>query len=251
MKVQCDDILAWCHEQLALAQFKDYAPNGLQVEGRGAVGKIVCAVTASRAAIDFAVAAGADMLLVHHGLFWKSEPVGIVGWKKQRIATLLAHDINLVGYHLPLDAHPQWGNNAQLAARLGWQVERQCGEQNLLMLGRLPEAVSLRQLRVRLTAQLGQAPLLISGDESQTVSRLAWCSGGAQGFFQAAIDLGVDAFVTGEASEAQYHLAHETGVAFVAAGHHATERYGVQALAAAIERLFGVPFLFFDEKNPV
>ena len=246
-----NDIINWCNQQLAIAQFKDYAPNGLQVEGAAQVSKIVCAVTASRAAIEFAAAEGAQMLLVHHGLFWKSEPVGIVGWKRQRIAALLVHDINLVGYHLPLDVHPQWGNNAQLAARLGWQVEAQTGEQNLLMLGRLPEAVSLARLQADIGAVLGAVPLLISDKPDRMAHKIAWCTGGAQGFFQAAIDLGVDAFITGEVSEAQYHLAHETGVAFLAAGHHASERYGVQALAAAIKAQFGLPVVFFDEANPV
>ena len=244
-------LLAWCHSQLAVDSFKDYAPNGLQVEGRERVGRIVCAVTASRAAIDFAAAEGADMLLVHHGLFWKSEPTGIVGWKKQRIAALLDHDINLVGYHLPLDAHPQWGNNAQLAARLGWQTEAFTGEQNLLVLGRTARPQTLAEMQAQLTAALGRAPLILADDMQRCVSRLAWCTGGAQGFFQAAVDAGAEAFVTGEVSEAQYHLAHETGVAFIAAGHHATERYGVQALAAAIEAEFGIPFVFFDDANPV
>lgn len=244
-------LLDWCHRQLAVDNFKDYAPNGLQVEGREMIGKIVCAVTASRAAIDFAAAGEADMLLVHHGLFWKSEPAGIVGWKKQRIATLLAHDINLAGYHLPLDAHPQWGNNAQLAARFGWQAEACTGEQNLLVLGRTAAPQTLAEMAAQMAAALGRTPLILADDMQRRVSRLAWCTGGAQGFFQAAADAGVDAFVTGEVSEAQYHLARETGVAFIAAGHHATERYGVQALAAAIEAEFGIPFVFFDEANPV
>lgn len=244
-------LLHWCQRQLAVDGFKDYAPNGLQVEGRETVGKIVCAVTASRAAIACAVAENADLLLVHHGLFWKSEPVGIIGWKKQRIATLLRHDINLVGYHLPLDAHPQWGNNAQLAARLGWQAESRTGEQDLLVLGRTAAPQTLAELQTQLTHTLGRAPLVLADNLQRRVSCLAWCTGGAQGFFQAAVDAGVDAFVTGEVSEAQYHLARETGVAFIAAGHHATERYGVQALAAAIEAEFGIPFVFFDEDNPV
>ena len=132
-----NDILAWCDEVLQVGMFKDYAPNGLQVEGRAEVGKIATSVTASKAAVDFAAEQGADMLLVHHGMFWKSEPVTITGWKKARIETLLQHQINMVGYHLPLDAHPVLGNNAQLADKLGWEVERQFGEQNLLNIGRL------------------------------------------------------------------------------------------------------------------
>ena len=245
------DILDWCDVQLAVGNFKDYAPNGLQVEGKPDVQRIVCAVTASHAAIEVAVAQQADMLLVHHGLFWKSEPIGIVGWKKRRIQTLLDHELNLVGYHLPLDAHAQWGNNAQLAAHMDWQIERQTGEQNLLMLGTLAAPQSASELAHQLAVKLARPPLLLCADNHQRIQRLAWCTGGAQGFFQAAIDLGVDAFITGEVSEAQYHLAQENSVAFYAAGHHATERYGVQALGHALATQFGVSVAFFDEPNPV
>lgn len=246
-----DELITWCNTQLAVAQFHDYAPNGLQVEGRSEVGKIVCAVTASQAAIDFAVAQSADLLLVHHGLFWKSEPAGIVGWKKRRIHTLLAHNISLAGYHLPLDVHAQWGNNAQLARHLGWQIAAQTGEQNLLMYGQLPHPQSAAELVRDMGEKLCRVPLLLCQNEQQPISRLAWCTGGAQGFFQAAIDLGVDAFVTGEVSEAQYHLALENKVAFIAAGHHATERYGVQALAQALADTFSVSVQFYDDANPV
>ncbi len=244
-----DEILAWCSEQLNVAAFKDYAPNGLQVEGRKEVRRIVAAVTASRAAIDYAAAQQADMLLVHHGMFWKSEPVALVGWKRQRIATLLANDINLVGYHLPLDAHPQWGNNARLAALMGWQLEYTCGEQGLLNVGTWPQGGTLAELSDELADKLGREPVAV-GSADKPVRRLAWCTGGAQGFFQEALEQGVDAYVTGEISEAQFHLANETGVAFVSAGHHATERYGIQALAAALAERFSVETVFFDEKNP-
>ncbi len=248
--VQRDDLLTWLDTQLAVADYQDYVPNGLQVEGRTQVRKILCAVTASRAAIDAAVTAGADMLLVHHGMFWKSEPVSIVGWKKERIRLLLVHDINLAAYHLPLDAHPEWGNNAQLAQRLHWQCEYTTGEQGLLCLGRTPQTQSLAQLAQDLETLLQRKPLVI-GQPEQMIERIAWCSGGAQGFFQAAYDAGAQVFVTGEASEAQYHLAQETGMAFIAAGHHATERYGVQALVQAIAAEFPVESIFFDEANPI
>ena len=247
--VDRSELLAWCEGQLQPGQFKDYAPNGLQVEGRTQVQTVVCAVSASQAAIEAAVAHQADMLLVHHCLFWKSEPVQIVGWKKQRISLLLQHEINLVGYHLPLDAHPQWGNNAQLARVMDWQIEAQTGEQSLLMLGRLAATQRLTDFSAALAQRLGRTPVVV-GEPMQSISRLAWCTGGAQGYFQAAIDLGVDAFVTGEISESQYHLARETGVAFVSAGHHATERYGVQALGQALARQFGVNIFFADEANP-
>jgi dinuclear metal center YbgI/SA1388 family protein len=243
------DILAWCDENLQTAQFQDYAPNGLQVEGKEEIRKVVAAVSASFAAIEYAAAVGADMLLVHHGMFWKNEPVTITGWKQRRIATLLQHQINLVGYHLPLDAHPEWGNNAQLAHKMGWQWERCTGEQNLLNIGCLPEAQSLAVLGAHLSAELGRDPVM-AGDMAKQIKTLAWCTGGAQSFFTQAASEGIDAYITGEISEPQYHLAHETGVAFISAGHHATERYGVQALAEAMKRQFGLEIYFFDEQNP-
>ncbi len=243
------EIISWCNNFLQVSNFQDYAPNGLQVEGREEVNKIVCAVTASQAAIDYAAAQQADMLLVHHGFFWKSEPTTITGWKHRRIAALIRHNINMAGYHLPLDAHPEVGNNAQLAERLGWRIDGQTGEQNLLMYGTPPEGSNGETLAAQLAESLGRKPVL-AGDARRPVRKLAWCSGGAQGFFQQAIDLGADAFVTGEISEAQYHLANETGVLFVSAGHHATERYGVQALAGRLQQVFALECEFFDEANP-
>lgn len=243
------EILDWCRDNLQVNAFKDYAPNGLQVEGRETVNKIATSVTASKAAIDFAVAQKADMLLVHHGMFWKSEPLTITGWKKQRIETLLQHQINMAGYHLPLDAHPEWGNNAQLAALLGWETDYRCGEQNLICIGRLNTPQTLQQLSDGLAEKLRRKPVVV-GEASRQIKRIAWCTGGAQGYFQTAIDEGADAYVTGEISEAQYHLANESGVAFISAGHHATERYGVRALAEALARVFDVAVCHFDEENP-
>lgn len=243
-------ILNWCQQQLAVDQFHDYCPNGLQVAGCEEIRKLVCAVSASQAAIDFAIEQQADMLLVHHGMFWKNEVSTLTGWKQHRLKSLLMHDINLAGYHLPLDAHMQWGNNVQLAKQYNWQIEGQTAEQKLLMFGQLPEAQSLQQLASQIEAGLQRTPLVLANDLQRAVKRLAWCTGGAQGFFQQAIDLGVDVYITGEVSEPQYHLARETGVAFIAAGHHATERYGVQALAQAISQQFAVQSQFFDEANP-
>ena len=242
-------LLEWCDHTLQTALFKDYAPNGLQVEGREEIRKIVTAVTASRAAIEYAVGQGADMLLVHHGMFWKSEPATITGWKKQRIATLLQHDINMAGYHLPLDAHPELGNNARLGKRMGWIAEHQCGEQNLLWIGCPEKVETLDYWKGELMHKLGRKAVVV-GDEAMEIKKIAWCTGGAQSFFQTAIDEGADAFVTGEISEAQYHLANETGVAFISAGHHATERYGIQALGEALAHEFGLEAVFFDEHNP-
>ena len=243
-------LLDWCDAILETARFKDYAPNGLQVEGRTGIRRILTAVTASRAAIDHAVVTGADMLLVHHGMFWKSEPATITGWKKQRIAALLAHDINLAGYHLPLDAHPELGNNAQLAKRCGWLPEYRFGDQDLLAAGRNGKrGQTLTGLANDIAAALGRRPT-VAGDPERVLDKLVWCSGGAQGYFQAAIDNGADAYITGEISEAQYHLANETGTVFISAGHHATERYGIQALGNAIADTFGIEVSFFDEANP-
>ena len=243
-------LLNWCNETLQPQLFKDGAPNGLQVEGNDQIRYIITAVTASQAAINHAVEQGADTLLVHHGLFWRSEPTAIIGWKKQRIAALLAHNINLIGYHLPLDAHPTLGNNAQLAAKLNWQPENTFGEQNLLNIGTLPENQrTLAQLAQAIEQTLGRTPTII-GNPKQPLTRIAWCTGGAQWYFQAAIDADADVYLTGEISEAQYHLANETDTAFIAAGHHATERYGIPALAQAAARRFGIETCFFDEDNP-
>lgn len=243
------DFLTWCNETLQTALFKDYAPNGLQVEGREYIGKIVTSVTASRAAIDFAVEQKADLLLVHHGMFWKNELPTVTGWKKERIAALLRHDINMAGYHLPLDAHPTLGNNAQLADRLDFATEKRFGEQNLLNSGSLKQAKTLGALAAHIETVLQRKPVVI-GKPEREIRRVAWCSGGAQGFFQTAIDEGVDLYLTGEISEAQYHLANETGTAFISAGHHATERYGVRALAESAAEVFGLEVCHFDENNP-
>lgn len=246
-----NEILHWCERELAISQFRDFSPNGLQIEGQNEINKIVCAVTASQAAVDFAIAEQANMLIVHHGMFWKSELSCITGWKKQRIQALLKHEINLLGYHLPLDAHQRWGNNVQLATKLGWEIEGCCGEQNLLQYGRLSRPKTATELARHIAQTLQREPLLLCQHKQQQIQRLAWCSGGGQSFFQQAIDMGVDAFITGEVSEPQYHLAQETGVVFMAAGHHATERYGIQALAAQISAEFKLPHFFFDEANPV
>lgn len=231
-------------------RFKDYAPNGLQVEGRAEVRKVVAGVTASQALIDEAVARQADAILVHHGYFWKGEDACLTGIKRRRVKSLLEHGISLLAYHLPLDAHPELGNNATLARRLGWVASGQTGEQSLLWHGSLPAPQDAGQLREHISARLGREALLL-GREGKPVSRVAWCSGGAQGFFAEAIGLGVDAFITGEVSEQNYHMALECDVAFIAAGHHATERYGVQALGAEVANINGINVEFVDLANPV
>lgn len=247
--MQRTELMTWIHNQLQVDLFKDYAPNGLQLQGNTDIQHITCAVTASLAAIEAAVANGSDLLLVHHGWFWKSEPTVITDWKFKRIQTAMQAGLNIAGYHLPLDAHSQWGNNAQLARFLGLQMQEQFGHQNLLAQGVLQDALSLADFNQQIETALQRKPTVIGRVDKQ-IKKVAWCTGGAQGFFQDAIDAGVDAYITGEISEAQYHLANETDVAFIAAGHHATERYGIQALAAAIETEFGIAYQFFDEANP-
>ena len=235
---------------LDIARYRDYSPNGLQIEGRSEVNKIVTGVTASLALIEQAIARGADAILVHHGYFWKNEDARIVGVKHARIKSLLQHDISLLGFHLPLDAHPELGNNAQLGQRLGFEIEAWSGEQNLIAYGRVSEPVTLAELSAQVAERLGRIPLAV-GDMGQQIQRIAWCSGGAQGYFEAAAALGVDAYLTGEASEQNVHFARESGVAFIAAGHHATERYGIQALGEHLAGKFGLTHEFIEISNPV
>jgi len=249
MSMQRDDLARYLDERLEAARFRDYCPNGLQVEGRAEVRRIVCGVTACQALIDTAVVNKADAILVHHGWFWKSEDHRILSFRKRRLATLLAHDINLYAYHLPLDAHPELGNNVQLALRLGWSVTGRFGEQQLGFLGSC-EAITAGDLAARMGKSLGRMPQLI-GDPGKTLQRIAWCSGGAQGYFEEAIVAGADCFVSGEISEQTVHLARETGISFIAAGHHATERYGVQALGTHLQDQFGLSCNFIDINNPV
>jgi dinuclear metal center YbgI/SA1388 family protein len=233
-------------------RFKDYGPNGLQVEGRPQVRRIVSGVTASLALIDAAIEAGADALFVHHGLFWRGQDGRVTGWMKQRLARLLAHDINLYSYHLPLDAHPELGNNAQLARVLGLEANARFGDQDLGWLGAPADGVPLADtdaLAARIEQTLGRPVLRVDG-ASGPISRVAWCTGGAQGYFEAAIAAGAQAFVTGEISEPQAHYARECGVSFLACGHHATERYGAPAVAAHVASQLGLDHQFIDIPNP-
>ncbi len=235
---------------LDTARFRDYSPNGLQIQGRDEVRKIVTGVSASLALIEQAIQRDADAILVHHGYFWKNEDACIVGVKQARIKLLLTHDISLFGFHLPLDAHPTMGNNAQLGQRLGFQLEGWAGEQNLIAYGALPEALTLEALSARIGERLQRPPVAI-GIHDRPIRRIAWCSGGAQGYFEQAAALGVDAYLTGEASEQNVHFARESGVAFIAAGHHATERYGIQALGEHLAAHFGLHHEFIEIPNPI
>lgn len=231
------------------ASFKDYGPNGLQVEGVRTVRRMVSGVTASLALINAAIEWQADAILVHHGLFWRGQEGRVVGWMKQRLSRLLAHDVNLLAYHLPLDAHPELGNNAQLARRLGVVLlPTRFGEQSLGFLGEVC-AQPLEDWSTHVERLLGRAPVVV-GDLGREVRRVAICSGGAQSYFEAAIAAGVDVFLTGEISEPQAHVARESGVAFMACGHHVTERYGAQAVGEHVASLLGIEHQFIDIPNP-
>jgi dinuclear metal center YbgI/SA1388 family protein len=230
-------------------RFKDYGPNGLQVEGKRAIHKVVTGVTASLALIEAAIAAGADAILVHHGLFWRGQDGRLTGWMRQRVGRLIQHDINLFAYHLPLDAHADLGNNAQWGQRLGWVADGRFGDQDLGFIGTLPDGLTLDAVTQRVQHALGRPPVVVPGD-GRVLRRVAWCSGGAQGYFEAAIAAGADVFLTGEISEPQAHYARETGVAFLACGHHASERYGVQALGQHLAQAWGVQHQFLDIDNP-
>jgi dinuclear metal center YbgI/SA1388 family protein len=251
------ELAAWLDQTLQPARFKDYCPNGLQVEGKASIGHIIAGVTASEALLREAIARGADAVLVHHGWFWKNEDPRVRGPRRTRLALALAHDLNLFAFHLPLDAHPRLGNNAQLAQVLGLEPDmdaagapRTCGPDNLVWLGRAPGIDTFAQLAARAAERLGRQPQAI-GDPARPIRRVAWCTGGAQGMLADAVEAGADAYITGEISEHTVHLSRETGVAFLGAGHHATERYGVRALGQAVAAQFGIQVDFVDIDNPV
>ena len=252
MSTTRQDLLQAFDTLLQPARFKDYGPNGLQVEGRAQIGKIVSGVTASRALIEAAIAEQADALFVHHGLFWRGQDGRVTGWMKQRLALLLAHDINLFAYHLPLDAHPELGNNAQLGARLGLQATARFGEQDLGFLGGRADGGSFASAEALAehVKNVVNRPIIQEGPLHGAIKTIAWCSGGAQGYFEAAIAAGADAFITGEISEPQAHYAREMGVAFIACGHHASERYGAPAVAAQVAAQLGLTHQFIDIDNP-
>jgi dinuclear metal center YbgI/SA1388 family protein len=245
---QLQDIVAYCNQLLDIGSFDDYCPNGLQVEGRSEVGKIVSGVTASQALVDAAAESGADLLLVHHGYFWRGEPAPLVGMKGRRVRTLLGADISLLAYHLPLDAHPELGNNRQLGIRLGF--DGGAPVEGLLWGLDLPQPLPPGDLAARLASVLGREPLMI-GCSAVPLHRVAWCTGAAQGMLGQAAAAGFDAFISGEVSEQTVHEARELGVLYLSAGHHATERYGVQALGEQLAGHFALEHIFIDIDNPV
>ena len=243
------EVESFLQQLLAPERFKDYGPNGLQVEGRDEIRKVVSGVTASLALINAAIEAEADMILVHHGLFWRGQDGRLTGWLKARVERLMAAGVNLFAYHLPLDAHPLFGNNARLGAELGLEADARFGEQELGFIGAAANLASLSSLQAAVQHRLRREPVLAPGD-GRPLRRIAWCTGGAQGYFEAAIAAGADAFLTGEISEPQAHLARETGVAFLACGHHATERYGAPAVAAHLAAALGLAHEFIEIDNP-
>lgn len=241
----------YCNEQLDTVNFDDYCPNGLQVEAGERVQKLMVGVTACQALIDEAVARGADLLLVHHGFFWKSEAAPIRGMKGRRIAALLRNGVSLLAYHLPLDAHPVWGNNRQLAELCGFpRPEPTAAGHGLLWRSSLGNPVAADELSLRLTRLLEREVLHIPAGR-QSIERVGWCTGAAQGFIEEAAALGLDAYISGEISESTVHTARELGIHYFAAGHHATERLGVQALGRHLSEKFSLDYDFVDIANPV
>jgi dinuclear metal center YbgI/SA1388 family protein len=247
-----DELAKYLAQTLDITRFRDYCPNGLQVEGRLHIKHLVTGVTASLALIEEAIKLQADALMVHHGYFWRGEDARVIGIRRQRLRELLTHDINLFAYHLPLDMHMHLGNNIQLAERLGLVPTDRFGEDNLGWLGHLhgntPQTVG--GLAKLVEERLGRTPLVI-GDLAQSIDRIGWCTGAAQNLLGEAIAAGATVYLSGEISEPTVHLARETGVAYLACGHHATERYGIQALGAHLAAQFGIEHHFIDIDNPV
>lgn len=248
-----DDLTRYLQHYLDCDSFSDYAPNGLQIEGRKAIKRICTAVTASQSAIDEAVALQADALLVHHGYFWRGEQAVITGVKRNRISQIIKKDINLYAYHLPLDCHPLLGNNACFAKLLGVeQVEMHMASKtpNLLWSGTLTKPLNANELSAFVSQQLKREPIHISGTD-RPISRIAWCSGAAQDFIEEAYQLGVDAYLSGEISERTYYQAQELGIHYFACGHHASERGGIEALGSHLSNEFDLHHQFIDSENPV
>ncbi len=246
-----DELTGYLHELLDVDGFQDGCPNGLQVEGTGEIRCLVSGVTANLPLIEAAVELGADALLVHHGYFWKGEEPVVVGMKQRRLKRLLVNDINLLAFHLPLDAHPVHGNNARLASLLEFLPEGTFGGSPAIGLwGRLPATMDVRRLSDWIAERLGRVPLVIPAGPS-SIETVAWCSGAAQSCLVEAVQMGMDAFITGEVSEPAVHVAREYGIHLFAAGHHATERYGVMALGEHLAERFALQHHFIDIDSPL
>lgn len=252
--IQRKELVDYLQRFLNVDDFKDYCPNGLQVEGCSEIKHIVAGVTASQALIDKAVEQNADAILVHHGYFWKGEAEPIVGIKQKRVKALLQADINLLAYHLPLDAHTELGNNAQLAQILGIEEvssQKYNGINDLLWKGCFKQAMTGAEMSQLLEDKLNREALWLPSSSNKRIKTLAWCTGGAESYIEAAAELGVDAYISGEVSEQTTHLARELDIHYFSAGHHATERYGVQALVDHLAEKFGITYQFIEIENPV
>jgi dinuclear metal center YbgI/SA1388 family protein len=253
MTASLDELMVVLTRELKPEQFKDYCPNGLQVQGRAQVERLISGVTACQALIDAAIEHKADAILVHHGYFWRGEDAVLTGIKRRRIKTLMEHDISLIAYHLPLDAHAELGNNVQLAKVLGLTPGAPLTRQNnhdMGLLAQMPTPVSGADFAALLAERLQREPLHIAGTDTP-IQSVAWCTGAAQGYLEQAIAAGADAYISGEISEQTVHMARENGVHYFAAGHHATERYGVQALGNWLAQRFDLQHQFIDIDNPV
>ena len=249
------DLNNYLNQLLQPERFNDYCPNGLQVEGKSEVRHIVTGVTASYNLLEAAFEANADAILVHHGYFWRGESMPIIGIKKRRIQFLLQHDISLLAYHLPLDAHLEFGNNVMLAKKLGltitnWIGQKHKNEPNLIALAELSQPQSLKVFVENLNLSLNRTAQVI-GDLERPIQKIALCTGAAQGYIEQAVEAGADVYISGEISEPTVHIAREAGIAYISAGHHATERYGVQALGEHLAQKFGLSHTFIDCDNPV
>ena len=248
--VNLNELLQYTQELMQVERCKDYCPNGLQVQGRPDVHKIVTGVTASMALLEAAKKANADLILVHHGYFWRNEDPRVVGIKRNRLAFLLKNDLNLMAYHLPLDMHPELGNNVQLGRQLNISLSGFAGESNIVAYGILAKPMQLQEFAAHIEATLQRPPLVI-GDPKKNVQKVAWCTGAAQNYIDIAIELDLDVFISGEISEQTTHQSVESGVSYISAGHHVTERYGVQALGQHLAAKFNLLHEFIDIKNPV
>ena len=252
--MQTNELERYLIDLLKPQQIKDFTPNGLQIQGSKSINKVITGVTASKALIDRAVAEQADAILVHHGYFWKNESYVIRGMKHDRIKALLVNDINLFAYHLPLDIHPTLGNNAQLAKLFGIEDVEPLEIGNALsvaMQGRFEQSCSGEEFTQLINSTLERDCLHIPAPSNKLIKTIAWCSGGGQGYIELAAEQGIDAFLTGEVSEQTTHIAHEMDIHFFAAGHHATERYGVKALGEHLAKKYRLEVIFIDIDNPV
>lgn len=253
MTINRQELHQYLNKTLMSDQIKDYCPNGLQIEGKAEIKKIVTGVTASEALIDAAIEVNADAILVHHGYFWKGEAYPITGMKKNRIAKIIKNDINLFAYHLPIDVHPELGNNAQLAKILGIgnvRAVESFSPLGVVMQGELSQPTDMSDFGQLIQATLGRQPL-ISDVRKKPITKLAWCTGGGQSFIDEVAEIGVDAFLTGEASEKTIHSSRELNIDFISAGHHATERCGVEEVGKHLAEQFDIDVEFIDIHNPV